>query len=290
VEVSSVLVSGIVIFVGSALFLCAAFTPISFRVFPEKSATRKLEIIRASPTAWSVTQVLFGLGALVTAIGVGLSGSRPTCQPAAERVRPAVLTILGSSGSLRKSRAAPGWAATRQEATPPLLRTLRSSYLSTVSCTCTLPPPHWPKPPGPKSVTTLAAIPLAQSTGGVPELPAIFTILARVLARPCDRPAGRRLRWRHDCQQLADSDEARRFPGLHHRRRRQGPDRRAAIHHVPHAAGVGRPTVGVAGGNDLLHEFPDSGPIRSDDIGSPFRHPDSCARPSTVCLRPVPVV
>ena len=70
--VSSVLVSGIVINVGSALFLCAAFTPISFRVFTEKSATRKLKAIRASPTAWSVTQILFGLGALVTAIGIGL--------------------------------------------------------------------------------------------------------------------------------------------------------------------------------------------------------------------------
>jgi hypothetical protein len=65
VEVSSVGLSGIVIIVGSALFLCAAFTPISFLVFPENSATRKLEAIRASPTAWSVTQILFGLGALV---------------------------------------------------------------------------------------------------------------------------------------------------------------------------------------------------------------------------------
>jgi hypothetical protein len=55
VEVSSVLVSGIVIIVGSALFLCAAFTPISFRVSLEKSTTRKLEVIRASPIAWSVT-------------------------------------------------------------------------------------------------------------------------------------------------------------------------------------------------------------------------------------------
>jgi hypothetical protein len=72
VVVSSVLVSGIVIIVGSALFLCAAFTPISFRVFTEKSATRKLKVIRASPTAWSVTQILFGLGALATAIGIGL--------------------------------------------------------------------------------------------------------------------------------------------------------------------------------------------------------------------------
>jgi hypothetical protein len=65
-------VSGIVIIIGSALFLCGAFAPISFRVFPAKYATRKLEVIRASPTSWSITQILFGLGGLVTAIGVGL--------------------------------------------------------------------------------------------------------------------------------------------------------------------------------------------------------------------------
>ena len=70
-EVSSERVSGILIIVGSALFLSAAFTPISFRVFPERSATRKLEVIRASPTAWSVTQIMFGLGGLVTVIGIG---------------------------------------------------------------------------------------------------------------------------------------------------------------------------------------------------------------------------
>ena len=69
--------------VGSALFLCAAFTPISFRVFPEKSTTRKLEVIRASPTSWSVTQILFGLGALVTAIGVGLLAYALRRQPSA---------------------------------------------------------------------------------------------------------------------------------------------------------------------------------------------------------------
>jgi hypothetical protein len=70
-EVSSERVSAILIIVGSALFLCAAFTPISYRVFPERSATRKLEVIRASPNAWAVTQIMFGLGALVTVIGIG---------------------------------------------------------------------------------------------------------------------------------------------------------------------------------------------------------------------------
>jgi hypothetical protein len=94
VEVSSVLVSGIVIIVGSALFLCAAFTPISFRVFPEKSATRKLEVIQASPTAWSVAQVLLGLGALVTAIGVGLLASALRRQPWAWLIWASVAVLI----------------------------------------------------------------------------------------------------------------------------------------------------------------------------------------------------
>jgi hypothetical protein len=72
-EIGSERVSGILIIVGSALFLCAAFSPISSRVFaPGRSATRKLEVIRGSPTAWLVTQILFGLGALVTVLGVGV--------------------------------------------------------------------------------------------------------------------------------------------------------------------------------------------------------------------------
>ena len=72
-EVSPERVSGILIIVGSALFLCAANTPISFRVFaPGRSASRKLAAIRGSPTAWSVTQILFGLGASVTVIGIGV--------------------------------------------------------------------------------------------------------------------------------------------------------------------------------------------------------------------------
>ena len=37
-EVSAERISAILIIVGSGLFLCAAFTPISFRVFPERSA------------------------------------------------------------------------------------------------------------------------------------------------------------------------------------------------------------------------------------------------------------
>jgi hypothetical protein len=97
VVVSSVLVSGIVIIVGSALFLCAAFTPISFRVFPEKSATRKLEVIRASPIAWSVTQILFGLGALITAIGIGLLAYALRRQPSAWLIWVSVAVLVSAA-------------------------------------------------------------------------------------------------------------------------------------------------------------------------------------------------
>jgi hypothetical protein len=72
-EASPERVSGILIIVGSALFLCAANAPISFRVFaPGRSASHKLEAIRGSPAAWLVTQILFGLGASVTVIGIGV--------------------------------------------------------------------------------------------------------------------------------------------------------------------------------------------------------------------------
>ncbi|RXZ66905.1 hypothetical protein [Agromyces albus] len=66
------LVSGTVMILGSVLFLVAAFMPISARVFPEASPAKKLEHITDSPRAWIVSQVLFGVGSLVTVIGIGL--------------------------------------------------------------------------------------------------------------------------------------------------------------------------------------------------------------------------
>jgi hypothetical protein len=57
----------------------------------------------------------------------------------------------------------------------------------------------------------------------------------------------------HDCT-IVDRDE---YPtaGLAH------PPRSCRVF-----SGVGRPAVGVAGGNDLLQESPHGGPIRIDDI------------------------
>lgn len=60
-----------IIIVGSLLFLAAAFSPIS-RIFGIRDASEKLEIITASPIQWTVAQVFFALGAVVTVAGIGL--------------------------------------------------------------------------------------------------------------------------------------------------------------------------------------------------------------------------
>lgn len=63
-------VTAIILLVGSALFIIAAFMPVS-RVFVAPSPTAKLGIITSNHTAWTASQVLFGLGASITAIGLG---------------------------------------------------------------------------------------------------------------------------------------------------------------------------------------------------------------------------
>ena len=64
-------VAATILLVGSVLFLTAAFLPVS-QVFAEPSPAAKLEIITSKRTAWSTAQVLFGLGASIAAIGLGL--------------------------------------------------------------------------------------------------------------------------------------------------------------------------------------------------------------------------
>lgn len=56
--------------VGSVLFIIAAFMPVS-HVFVEPTPNAKLEIIDSNRTAWTVSQVLFGLGASIAAVGLG---------------------------------------------------------------------------------------------------------------------------------------------------------------------------------------------------------------------------
>ena len=56
--------------VGSVLFIIAAFMPVS-QVYVAPSPAAKLEIIESNRTAWTASQVLFGLGASIAAIGLG---------------------------------------------------------------------------------------------------------------------------------------------------------------------------------------------------------------------------
>ena len=64
-------VAAIILLVGSVLFIIAAFLPVS-QVFAEPSPAAKLEIITSNRAAWNTAQVLFGLGASIAAIGLGL--------------------------------------------------------------------------------------------------------------------------------------------------------------------------------------------------------------------------
>ena len=61
----------IILGLGSLMFLVAAFLPVS-RVFAEPDAGKKLAIILEMRRMWTIGQVLFGLGAMVTVLGLGL--------------------------------------------------------------------------------------------------------------------------------------------------------------------------------------------------------------------------
>lgn len=69
-------IAGLITVAGSVTFLVAAFLPIS-RVFIEPSAARKLEIINASPALWTTAQVLFGMGATLTVVGLAIAAFQP---------------------------------------------------------------------------------------------------------------------------------------------------------------------------------------------------------------------
>ena len=67
--------AAIVIVLGSILFMAAAFSPVS-RLFAEPDPMQKMAIIEGAETQWTAAQLLFALGALVTAAGVGLLAYR----------------------------------------------------------------------------------------------------------------------------------------------------------------------------------------------------------------------
>ncbi len=93
--------SGVVLLAGSLLFLTAAFSPVA-RVFSTPAADKKLEIIRTSGNAWAVEQVLFALGSIVTAIGVGLAASSLRTQPSSYLL--SLSAIVLAAGALPWSR------------------------------------------------------------------------------------------------------------------------------------------------------------------------------------------
>ena len=61
----------IVLIVGSVVFLIAAFMPISF-VYAERDVQVQIARVQSSPTAWAISQILFGLGGILVAVGLAL--------------------------------------------------------------------------------------------------------------------------------------------------------------------------------------------------------------------------
>ena len=61
----------LVLMTGSFLFLVAAFMPYS-RVFAENDPTSRLAILNRLRTQWRFGQILFGLGSLITVLGLSL--------------------------------------------------------------------------------------------------------------------------------------------------------------------------------------------------------------------------
>ena len=68
-------VIGMMLIIGSLLFLVAAFMPVS-RVYPAQGVEQKMAIIDADRTGWQVSQVLFALSAAVAWAGMGLLAYR----------------------------------------------------------------------------------------------------------------------------------------------------------------------------------------------------------------------
>jgi hypothetical protein len=107
---SALKLSGAVTFVGSILFLIAAFSPIS-RVYALPTAENKLGMITGSPTAWVISQTLFALGAIVTALGIALAAY-------ALRDRPSVLLFFTATAFLAAGAAAWSWHVYLRAAEP----------------------------------------------------------------------------------------------------------------------------------------------------------------------------
>lgn len=91
-------ISGIIILLGSTMFIIAAFSPIS-RVFGLRSAEDKLSTIMNARRAWGVSQVLFSLGAVVTALGVAFAAYALKDQPQASLLFTATAFLAIGAGA-----------------------------------------------------------------------------------------------------------------------------------------------------------------------------------------------
>lgn len=90
--------SAITIGVGAIVFLVAASLPVSIHVFPERVPARRLEHIAAARTQWSVGQVLFGVGAVVTVAGVVMLARHAADGPATRLLQiSAGVLLLGAA-------------------------------------------------------------------------------------------------------------------------------------------------------------------------------------------------
>lgn len=90
-------IAGLVLIIGSIFFFIAAFSPIS-RVFTEPDAAKKLEIILGGRRPWTVSQLFFALGAIVTAAGLILTSFHFRELPAAQWLHLAAVVLAIGAG------------------------------------------------------------------------------------------------------------------------------------------------------------------------------------------------
>jgi hypothetical protein len=82
---------------GSVLFMIAAISPISNRVFAERSTERRARLVEAAPRQWLVAQALFALGSLVTAGGLLTDALAKEPSPRSMALRAGAATFAGST-------------------------------------------------------------------------------------------------------------------------------------------------------------------------------------------------
>jgi hypothetical protein len=78
---------GLILIVGSLLFLIAAFSPLATEYFPENDPETRLWLLIHKSSQWKIITVLFGAGALFASVGIGLFSMVALTTPALSMVR-----------------------------------------------------------------------------------------------------------------------------------------------------------------------------------------------------------